>query len=394
MQVSDSVFLMPKEHKLTRRFVTFRRRRLRNPHDSVQLQSLLFFSARNAIFWGLKALGIAPGSHILAPAYICRAAIEPVLAYGATIDFYNVTRDCQIDLADLESRIHERTSAVMVVHYFGFPQPLQIIKNLCDRLGLFLIEDCAHVLRRSVEEQEIGSVGDASIFSWRKFLPLYDGGELLIKDAPVVFDMEWSKEPFLLTLKIAKNTLEKGFYSAEGVSPHPIRMWVRVAQTVWNWLKKDGTYRNHPVSVDNNSASFDERAASLHMSRISQCIMAYSDIIGISKSRRSNYMFLVQEIGSIEGVRVLFPDLPQDVCPWTLPFFFDDLQDVHLILRRCGIPALNWDGVRPAAVSKTNFPDADFLYRNLVFLPIHQCLQPSDLGNIVKVIRAVRAGDI
>src|SRR2546421_1603949 len=70
-----------------------------------------FFQARNAIYHSLGLLGIEPKSHILAPSYICRAAIDPLVTYGLNVGFYSVKRDCTIDLRDLEQRIMPETRA-------------------------------------------------------------------------------------------------------------------------------------------------------------------------------------------------------------------------------------------------------------------------------------------
>lgn len=392
MQSSDSLFLLPKDHTLARRFVSLRRSQSHMPFNGTHSQRHLFFCARNAIFWSLKALNISSGSRILAPSYICRAAIEPMIAYGAKVDFYAVKRDCQVDLSDLEARIDDRTRAVIAVHYFGFPQRMELIKNLCNRFGLFLIEDCAHVLQGDVGDRAMGTLGDASVFSWRKFLPMYDGGELVLNRASIALDIEWGKEPFLLTLKIAKNMLENAFYPTEQLVPNRLPIWIRAAQSIWNYLKNNVTYPDHAISFNNNSASFDERAVSLGMSRISRYVMAHSDLSAVVKSRRSNYAFLLQELNSTDGIKVLFPDFPKGVCPWVFPLFFDNIPDAHLVLRSHGIPAVTWDGVRPPLVSDSNFPDAAFLYRNLVFLPVHQCLRKSELETMVKVVKAVRKG--
>jgi hypothetical protein len=45
---------------------------------------------------------------------------------------------------------------------------------------MVLIEDCAHVLCGESEGEPIGTIGDAAVFSWRKFLPLYDGADLVL----------------------------------------------------------------------------------------------------------------------------------------------------------------------------------------------------------------------
>ena len=66
-----------------------------------------------------------------------------------------------------------------MVHYFGFPQDMAAIAELCREQRLYLIEDCAHVFGAQ-PALELGKHGDVSVFSWRKFLPLFDGCDLLI----------------------------------------------------------------------------------------------------------------------------------------------------------------------------------------------------------------------
>src|SRR5678816_1115954 len=115
-----------------------------------------FSLARNALYHGLKLLGIVPGERVLVPAYVCRAAIDPLVAYGVNVDFYAVTRNCEPVIADLEERISPLTKALLLVHYFGFPHKLSAIRNLCKKHGLMLIEDCAHVLCGENEGVPIG----------------------------------------------------------------------------------------------------------------------------------------------------------------------------------------------------------------------------------------------
>jgi hypothetical protein len=79
------------------------------------------------------------------------------------------------------------------------------------------------------------------------------------------------------------------------------------------------------------------------------------------------------------------------VCPWVFPLFFDGLANAHLLLRSRGIPAVTWGGVRPPAINSVNFPEADFLYDNLVFLPVHQNLTAEALHQVVEAVHEVRA---
>src|SRR5262245_13756795 len=117
------------------------RRRATWPDTAEGRVTYSFFQARYAIYHCMKLLGIGPGDHVLAPSYICRAAIDPVFATGAEVAFYAVDRECSSNLKELERSITSQTKAVMIVHYFGFPQPLREIRRLCEIHDMALIED-------------------------------------------------------------------------------------------------------------------------------------------------------------------------------------------------------------------------------------------------------------
>jgi dTDP-4-amino-4,6-dideoxygalactose transaminase len=138
------------------------------------------FSGRTAIFHGLRVLGIAPGERVLVPAFNCASLVEPIRRYGAKAAFYKIDADCSADFDDIERRIDSTTRAIVVIHYFGFPERLERFRELCARRGVYLIEDCAHVLTGAAGAIPLGATGDVSIFSWRKFLPVGDGGQLVI----------------------------------------------------------------------------------------------------------------------------------------------------------------------------------------------------------------------
>src|SRR5262249_52147005 len=95
---------------------------------------------------------------------------------------------------------------------------------------------------------------------------------------------------------------------------------------------------------------------------------------------------LQQRLRSVSRVRALYRDLPPSTCPWVYPVLFDGLDDAHLSLRKRGIPAVTWGGVRPTILEKGRFAHADFLYENLVFLPVHQNLGERDLDLIAAAV--------
>src|SRR6185312_9298341 len=176
----------------------------------------LFTMARYALYHGLRASRLAPGDEVLMPAYICDAAVKAVRAFGVVPVFYRITRECSIDFQDIENRISPRSKALLFVHYFGFAQGLKPVREFADTYKLLLIEDCAHVLRGRSEGRPLGTAGDFSIFSWRKFLPVFDGAELRFNSTSFAEPPELRREPLLFDLKAVKYLLDMRF--AEGFS--------------------------------------------------------------------------------------------------------------------------------------------------------------------------------
>ena len=192
----------------------------RVPVASDPMRSLYFFWARNALYHGLRSLTIQPGDEVLVPAFHCTTVVEPVIQSGAKVVYYNVQRDCSLDLAELQSKINDKTKALLTIHFFGKPQPMKNLRRLCRDSGLYLIEDCAHILVSGYPREGLGTHGDFSIFSLRKFFPIYDGGQLIINNPELPAHISWERESLLLTAKVLKNEVEKLLSDSLG-SPTP-----------------------------------------------------------------------------------------------------------------------------------------------------------------------------
>lgn len=383
---------IPKEHFPSLRFLG-RASKADLSCDRAGVHSHQFFWARNAIYHSLLALGISRGAHVLLPAYLCRAAVEPFEAFGAQIEFYGVGRDCYPDFSEIESRITTRTEAILAVHYFGFPQKIDEFRSLCDRRRLALIEDCAHVLHNPGHNEYLGTFGDASVFSWRKFLPVYDGGELWLRQRSVSWNVSWSRETPLFTLKVAKYLFDRSLENSSSAVAKRISAVVESLTAFAKRLKNAGSVSTGTplFALDSEEPEFDPSLLNQPMSRLSRWLKKHSNITAIATRRRQNFQFLRDHLQSIPGVTLLRAELPEEGCPWVLPVFFDGVVNAHLRLQEQGVPAVNWAGVRPKALQRGMFPEVDFLYENLIFLPIHQNLTRGALETIVGAVQKTQA---
>lgn len=348
-----------------------------------------FFRARNAIYNGLMSLSISPGDKILVPSFHCAALVEPIVKYGANVTFYDIRRDGTPNFADIRAKIDRKTRAAVVIHYFGFPQPIRKLQELCKNHDLYLIEDCAHVLAGQTGGTTLGTFGDISIFSLRKLLPLYDGGHLVLNNPKLQADIAFGNHSLLFSLKVAMNIFEKAINDS---GSQFLKTMHRVLSLPWvmsrHLMSKNGR-KPKIVSINNYGLDFDPALANLKMTALSKYLLSRLDIEAIIESRRRNYLSLLEGIRSFPGIMPFFPQLPEDVCPWVFPLVIEGRKDVHLALRANGIPAVTWGGVIHPTLRIQEFPDADFLYHHLVMLPIHQSIDDAEIRIMIEILAKV-----
>jgi dTDP-4-amino-4,6-dideoxygalactose transaminase len=391
MSSGHNSFTIPREQFLSLRYLTANTRR--SPQEQLHpgAARFFFFWARNALYHALHALHVPRTARVLLPAYLCKAAVEPFKAYGLQVDFYDIQRDCTPDFAQMEAKLHPSTRVVLAVHYFGFPQKIREFREFCHGHNLLLFEDCAHVLRSEAHGHPLGFFGDASVFSYRKFLPMFDGAELLMRSPLEKLTESWRPEPSRFAVQAGKHVAGQALNAASGLAAKILSWGAAAAKSLRRG--KQGLVEGEPSpkpAVDNNSASFDEALVCQPITWLSGWILRHSDAATISAKRRENFLFLDKALREIPGITPMFDGLGQGVCPWVYPLFIEGVPNAHLLIRAAGIPAVTWGGVRPDDVSEAEFPGADFLYNNLVFLPLHQNLSAQQLRAMVEVVKTVR----
>ena len=389
MSTAAPEFVVPREQFPSWAFLRLSKR------SSADLQSpaahtVSFFWARNAIYHTLQALAIPAEARVLLPAYLCRAAVEPFEFFGATVEFYSVDRYCQPDFSELEAKLTPQTKALLVCHYFGFPQRIEQFRVLCDRKGIALIEDCAHVLMGSYQGRPLGSFGDASVFSRRKFLPIYDGGELWLNSSGAALVPKWEDERMLFTLKVAKSLFDRTVENSSSVLAKSFSWTIESLKSAAKRLRRKSG--DVPLfALDSNQATFDPSLIHQPMSRVSRWLQSHSDVKAIVEARRRNFRFFLEHLRDLPGVSPVYKALPDTICPWIFPVIFESLPDAHLRLQEEGVPAANWAGVRPPALRVGSFPETDWIYDHLVFLPVHQNLGSDALDFIARAVHRVSA---
>lgn len=124
-------------------------------------------SGTAALFLALKALGIGHGDEVIVPAHTFIATAMAVSQCGAKPVFVDVDASTwNITSAQIQAAITPKTKAVIAVHIYGLPAPMQEIAECCRENNLFLIEDAAQAHGATLNGKRLGSFGDAACFSF------------------------------------------------------------------------------------------------------------------------------------------------------------------------------------------------------------------------------------
>jgi CDP-6-deoxy-D-xylo-4-hexulose-3-dehydrase len=127
--------------------------------------NLLAFSALTSPRLGDRA--IKPGDEVIGVAAGFPTTVNPILQFGAVPVFVDVELPTyNIDPAKIESAISSKTKAIMLAHTLGNPFDLSVVRALCDKHGLWLIEDCCDALGSTYQGRMVGTFGDIGTLSF------------------------------------------------------------------------------------------------------------------------------------------------------------------------------------------------------------------------------------
>jgi dTDP-4-amino-4,6-dideoxygalactose transaminase len=124
-------------------------------------------SGTDALRLALAAVGVGPGDEVVTPALSFVASASTVVMAGARPVFVDVEpRTYALDPDALEAALTPRTRAIVVVHLYGHPAPIDRIAEIARRRGVPLVEDAAQAIGATWDGRPIGSWGDAACLSF------------------------------------------------------------------------------------------------------------------------------------------------------------------------------------------------------------------------------------
>ena len=139
-----------------------------------------------ALHLALVACGIGHGDEVVTVSHTAVATVAAIELAGAKpvfVDIDPVTYAMDPEL--LEKVITSKTKAVLPVHLYGHPAPMEDILAITREYGLCVIEDCAQAHGATYRGKRVGSFGDMACFSFyptKNLGALGDGGAVVTSD--------------------------------------------------------------------------------------------------------------------------------------------------------------------------------------------------------------------
>ncbi|MGV8815428.1 MAG: DegT/DnrJ/EryC1/StrS family aminotransferase [Gelidibacter sp.] len=138
-----------------------------------------------AIQLALTAHGIGEGDEVIMPNLSFIATANAVLHCNATPVFADIDEfNLCIDPKSIEALITPKTKAIMPVHLYGHPAQMDVILEIANKHGLWVIEDAAEAHGAKVHGKRVGSWGHCATFSFygNKNLTTGEGGMITTDD--------------------------------------------------------------------------------------------------------------------------------------------------------------------------------------------------------------------
>ena len=143
-------------------------------------------SCTSALQIACGAIGLRPGDEVIVTPWSMTCSATAPMIWGAVPIFVDIEHDyfC-LDPKSVESKITNRTKAIIVVDLFGQPYDVTAINGIANKYGLAVIEDAAQAIGSKYEDRYSGTLGTMGCFSFTqgKHLTAGEGG-IMVSNSP------------------------------------------------------------------------------------------------------------------------------------------------------------------------------------------------------------------
>jgi dTDP-4-amino-4,6-dideoxygalactose transaminase len=353
------------ENKLTEYFDTDRVLTLNSGTSGLHLALHLLKKPNKAVknFDGVAAWeehwpGIQEGDEVLATALTCTASNFPILANGLKIKWVDIDpTTLNMDLDDLERKITPKTKAILVVHWGGYPNDLDRIKEIQEKSKqLFgfkpvVIEDGAHSFGTEYKGKKLGNHGNIVMYSLQaiKHITAIDGGLLVLP-----------YEELYRRGKLAR----------------------------WYGIDRDGNRKDFRCEAD-----IEEWGFKFHMNDICATVGLENlkDAEEIISKHRDNAKFYDENLKGVKNVTLLERHPNHNSAFWIYSMLVEDRDGFYKHMKKCGIVVSQVhernDKHTCVREFKSNLPNLEKTIDKVVSIPVGWWVTEEEREYIVNCIK-------
>jgi len=135
--------------------------------------SVSFATGRMGFYALMKICGVGKGDEIIINGATCSVMVNAILRCGATPVYSDIDSNTFGSSShSIKECLTIRTKMVVAQHSFGIPCEIDLISDICKKKSVFLLEDCALALGSKLHNINVGTFGDAALFSTDHSKPL------------------------------------------------------------------------------------------------------------------------------------------------------------------------------------------------------------------------------
>ena len=161
-------------------------------------KTLLTPSCTAALEMAAILLDIQSGDEVIMPSYTFVSTANAFVLRGAKIVFVDIRPDTMnMDEKLIEVAITPKTKAIVPVHYAGVGCEMDVIMDVANRHGVFVVEDAAQGMMSSYKGKPLGTIGHIGAFSFhetKNYTSAGEGGLLIINDEQFINRAEIIRE--------------------------------------------------------------------------------------------------------------------------------------------------------------------------------------------------------
>jgi dTDP-4-amino-4,6-dideoxygalactose transaminase len=324
--------------------------------------------------------------HLLLPVYTASVVLDLLVARNIRFTLIDIDPDRGVmSLDDFKKKFDDSVTAILHTHLLGRVADVEIL-NICKEKGVKVIEDCAHAHGASYNGQPVGTLGDASFFSfdYSKLVNTCTGGLLSSKDKNLIEfarnDLKIRNNPstFNVLKSFTLGQVERlmslrclSFVSKKILSSTEL---LKRIKSIVNSLSSN---RGASVLIFHRFTNFRASVGLNQLNRLDIKLNERNDKISYLKSKlKGEFKFLDEQEGDVPYYFILILE--------------ESSEHYRVELLKRGIDVGTSTAIMQDLAAKESFVGRDFALKYYLQVPIHDFISYSDLDDLAKSLLEIK----